>query len=524
MIAALGVAALASAFAGLFWFTFANLLPTWLNDPSYGHSGAVALAMLGFVAFRANKYRLGKSHPTQAGFAFGLAALAQFAALLLGSSWAAMLAIAFTGRGMLLLVGGREYAARFTFPLLLVVFLFPLPYTWTSYAALLLQDVVSQFSETILSAFVVCTRTGHTIRIAGVEQSLVIAEECSGLRQILAFVACAAIFGALFQPRRLAHRIALVLAAVPVAVAANVLRVVLMHLAAVQFGTNWMTTWMHDVPALFSLPVGIGLFFLADHLLFGLFGTPTSAPTTPAPTTPVPPSAALRRMLAAAGITGVLAVGNGLLFWHLTSAPAEYSHLLTPLADLPLTFGTPEDGWVGRENEERRQATLPQLKFDFREVLLRDYVHTSGRMGVSLYTIYSRTGEDRKHHPEICIREVSGAPEDVQMRAKVPLSETGRKGQRFRFRTRGQATAVYYWHYRLPPAPAERSMIQELHQRIAAVAPSVTVQVTLAGDREADLKLVEATFLPALDRALRAAAPDGTVVACNRVPIPLSRD
>jgi hypothetical protein len=158
-------------------------------------------------------------------------------------------------------------------------------------------------------------------------------------------------------------------------------------------------------------------------------------------------------------------------------------------------------------------------------VITREFVHTAKPVGVGLYMVYSRTGEDRKHHPEICIREVAGAPEDVSARGKVPLAEAGRACQRFRFLGRAdQSTVVYYWHYRLPPAPADRSVVQELHQRLAGSSPSVTVQVTLSGQRPDDLTLVETTLLPALDRAIRAATPDGTVVACDRIPIPLARD
>jgi len=522
MHAAAGITAVAVAFAALFWHTFTNLVPLWWSDPSYGHSGAVALAVLGFIGYRAYKYPVGDANPTQAGLAFVLAAVAQLVAVVVGSALAALLALIFVGRGMLLLVGGRDYAARFTFPLLLLVFLFPLPSTWTGYVALWLQDIVSRFSETVLSLFVVCNRTGHTIHIAGVPQALVVAEECSGLRQILAFVACAAIFGGLIWPRRIAHRVALVLAAVPVAVIANVLRVVLMNMAAVWFGTNWMTTWMHDIPALFSLPVGIALFFLADVWLFGLFGSPP-AEADPEPTTPV--AGVRRRMFVAAGVTLALAAGNGLLFWHLHAAPAEFLHLTAPLADTPLKFGEPSDGWEGEELVKYRQELLPKLDFDWTEVITRGYRHTGKPVGVHLYMVYSRTGEDRKHHPEICVREVSGAPEDVSARGKVPLADDGRECQRFRFLVRGGRSVVYYyWHYRLPPAPAARSIIQELHQRLAGTAPSVTVQVSLSGDSPADLALVEKTLLPALDRSIRSATPDGTAVGSNRIPIPLSRE
>ena len=83
MNAATGLIALAVAFAALFWHTFANLIPLWLNDPSYGHSGAVALAMLGFVGVRANKYPVADASPTQ----ISKSATTQFTVGVLGA-WA----------------------------------------------------------------------------------------------------------------------------------------------------------------------------------------------------------------------------------------------------------------------------------------------------------------------------------------------------------------------------------------------------------------------------------------------------
>ena len=35
--------------------------------------------------------------------------------------------------------------------------------------------------------------------------------------------------------------------------------------------------------------------------------------------------------------------------------------------------------------------------------------------------VYSHKGEDRKHHPEVCVREAAGKPEDVSARATLAL-------------------------------------------------------------------------------------------------------
>jgi exosortase/archaeosortase family protein len=77
----------------------------------------------------------------------------------------------------------------------------------------------------------------------------------------MGFVALGAILGHLSR-RSLWFRGLLVLLAVPVAILANVLRVLLMAGGACLFGTAWMHGWLHHAPALFTLPVGLGLYLV----------------------------------------------------------------------------------------------------------------------------------------------------------------------------------------------------------------------------------------------------------------------
>ncbi len=539
----LWIAAAAAIGMGAAFFSgnFAKLAHTWDIDDNYSHGWLVGPISLG-LAWRIWR-RVGP--PVRGELGWGLFAIAFGVGCQLSYSvvswpplgFVALLAVI---RGLLVCAGGRAWASAFNFPLLFLFFMFPLPAVWTGYAALWLQDIVSRVSETVIGLFFVCHRVGHTIKIAGVEKSLVVAQECSGLGQIVSFLAFAALLGHLFD-RPLRYRIALFIAAVPIAVAANTLRVVLMNLGAVYFGTNWMNGKLHDAPALFSLPVGIALFLFFDFLLTriterGSAGAASPAPPSPAPPLPAAPSrgpAPAGGVLAGAFVLVLGVAGQFALARHLNAAgEASYPMQIGPFSSIPLTITKPDSNeplWIGGQRDEALEKLRAKLPFHTDDLLLRDY-RNPDKTYVSLYMVHSREAEDRKHHPEICIRDVSGAPEDIKFRRMIPLrpgtDETAASAQRFRFEQGvGRSTVVYYWHYTFAPTQdPTQTALQRVHQRLGTTAPSITVQVSVGTDNPATLEAIETQLLPAIDAAARQGVlPPGTVAGCNRVPIALAR-
>jgi exosortase len=255
----------------LYWETGADLYRRWDADPNYSHGFLVPL-LSGWLAWR--WYRRAGA-PTEGQAGLGGLSIIVGCLVHLAAYVAAFPPLAFVGlvlvlRGIAVTAGGRAWARGFTFPLLFLFFMFPLPVHWTSAAAVWLQDVVSQVSTGLLNLVFVCRRTGNTIFLAGVGEPLVVAEECSGLRQIVAFVALAFLVGYL-SGRPLLFRGLLALAAIPVAVAANVLRVLLMAVGSRCFGTVWLSSWLHDAPALLTMPLGLGLLVLAAWVLAQLW-------------------------------------------------------------------------------------------------------------------------------------------------------------------------------------------------------------------------------------------------------------
>src|SRR5262249_24408020 len=152
----------------LFGASLLRLRGMWDLDTNYSHGYLVApiSLVLAYLIYR----KVGP--PVRGELAIGLFAILLGIIFQLGATVVRWPSLSYLGllavlRGLLVSAGGRKWASAFTFPLLFLFFMFPLPIVWTSYASLWLQDVVSRVSETVLSIFVVCHRVGHTIRIAG---------------------------------------------------------------------------------------------------------------------------------------------------------------------------------------------------------------------------------------------------------------------------------------------------------------------------------------------------------------------
>ncbi len=238
------------------------------------------------------------------------------------------------------------------------------------------------------------------------------------------------------------------------------------------------------------------------------------------------------RLLLAAGILGLAVVAQYALQWHLDAAPqGVYPELADRLEALPMTLGETSDpatlSWQGVESG-RVEAIRKRLDFEVNGILSREYYPVPGGPAVDLYMVYSRSAGDRKHHPEICMREASGYQQDFKADGIVYLDkEQKRPVQRMAFHTgSGVKTTVYYWHYSFEPAnTAGLSFLQLLQQKLSSPVPSITVQVASTAPL-ADLKeAVEKGFLPLLDTTMQQSfVPFPNRVGCDRLPVSFVRE
>jgi hypothetical protein len=294
-----------------------------------------------------------------------------------------------------------------------------------------------------------------------------------------------------------------------------------------------MNGWLHYAPAAFTIPVGFGLMIAVDWLL-NPKGGPDPLPCQSQEEIDASDNAScasqhslILRLWPVLACLAAVFVAQIALNVHLRVAgPDSFPSLGAPLAALPANLIT-ETGktWQGGDRPDLDDVRK-QLPFEPDDILLRDYRLAGTNIAVQVYAIHSRAGEDRKHHPEICIRQVTGAPEDPDARKKIALDADGkRQVQRFAFHTGSVgATTVYYWHYTFLAPTSNNSLLQTLHQRLGELPPSLTVQVLTTTDSSDELDAIEKDLLPALDAALSAKSlPSTAMIDSGRLPVALVR-
>jgi exosortase len=135
--------------------------------------------------------------------------------------------------GAVLLLGGVRALRILAFPLLLLLFLFPIPALIYARVTLPLQIFASASAETVLNWMgVPVLRDGNILELP--HQRLSVVEACSGIRSLLSLGFLSLTY-AYFFDRRVATRWVLLLATVPIAITANAARITLMGVAGDAF-------------------------------------------------------------------------------------------------------------------------------------------------------------------------------------------------------------------------------------------------------------------------------------------------
>jgi len=168
---------------------------------------------------------------------------------------------------LLLLIGfslyffGREFTKAISFPLAFLFFMFPLPMGVIGAISFPLKMMVSNLAGMVLNAFgFPLYREGAVVHLA--RTMLVIDDPCSGIRSLISLLALGALIAYISRTTLLKKGI-LFLAAIPIAIFSNVLRVCALILAANGLGNQWAMPehWFHTAS-------GMGVFGISMILLF----------------------------------------------------------------------------------------------------------------------------------------------------------------------------------------------------------------------------------------------------------------
>jgi exosortase len=212
-----------------------------------------------------------------------MAVLAKLATIVIVMGTLGDLAFIMALAGICALLAGREALGRYWFAFAFLGFMVPLPVALYSMIANPLQLLVSQLASVVLNTTGVPVLTeGNMMTLPGGVQMFV-AEACSGMRQLTGFLALTAAV-AYLTDRPLWYRTALVASAIPIAMTANVARVVLTGFIMYFVNPEYASGAYHTIEGLLMLGFGLSLLRAECWVLDGLAELSGSATLDDAPT------------------------------------------------------------------------------------------------------------------------------------------------------------------------------------------------------------------------------------------------
>jgi len=205
--------------------TLSHLAAQWWNDPNFSHGFFVPLFSL-FVLWQ-ERSRLAALTPRPAWtglllLVFGLCVLVigQMGAELFLSRLSLLIVLA----GLIVLFFGWNFFRALLFPWAFLLLMIPVPAIVFNQITFPLQLLASKVASTTLPWMgVPVLREGNVIVLPAM--ALEVAEACSGIRSLMSLTTLTVIYGYLME-KRVGVRVLLAVASIPIAVAANSLRIV----------------------------------------------------------------------------------------------------------------------------------------------------------------------------------------------------------------------------------------------------------------------------------------------------------
>jgi exosortase B len=390
--------AVAVGLLALYVPTVLGLARTLWREEEYAH-GPIILSIALYLFFRARTSTFGEPQRLAGGalLVLGLVlyVVGQSQALPLFSTASILPVVA----GTLLIVGGTPALRHFAFPLLFLAFLIPLPGFIVEAATGPLKQFVSAIVATLLGALgYPIERNGVVLDVGGHE--MLVADACSGMNSIVSLTALTLLYLHLTGPSRARRWIALLASVVPIAIAANVLRVLALVLVAYHFGDDAAQGIVHTLAGLLVFVTAFVMLVGLDSLVGGR-GQQAAGNTAQADfarTLPLAP----RTSYAPVFVVAALMVGIALAAPQLKPVRAEGPAELVLESMVPQAFG---DWSIDPTLVPVALTADVQAKLDriYSQTVSRTYVNSAGER-IMLTVAYGGDQSDalKAHRQEVC--------------------------------------------------------------------------------------------------------------------------
>ncbi len=281
-----------------YWTTLIELADRWAHDPQYSHGYLVVV----FAVYLLWQRRSKLDGISLAVRGEGVLLLALGTALRLTGNffflpWLDVVSLLPCLAGLCVLFGGWS-SLRWSWPaIVFLLFMLPMPYRFQVALAQPLQRIATSASTYLLQTLGFPTLAeGNIILLNDVRIGVV--EACNGLSMLVTFFALSAAV-AIFLRGHWIFRVLIVFSAIPIALAANIVRILVTAILHETVGSGIANIVFHDWAGWFMMPLALGmmaveLWFLKRILVEQPWGGSVSSAKHP-PQRPRTPSSKDRR-------------------------------------------------------------------------------------------------------------------------------------------------------------------------------------------------------------------------------------
>lgn len=262
-----GQAAILLLLLGVLYFdVMRRLVLQWINDPNFSHGFFVPLFSAYVLWQRRHRLRELEVRPSWLGLAVMALALATLIVGVLGAElFLSRVSLLLLVAGLVVQLFGWNWLGATVFPWAFLFLMIPVPAILFNQIAFPLQLLAARTATGLLSLLgVPVLREGNVIQLASM--SLEVVEACSGIRSLVSLLTLAVIYGYLLEPSRL-RRTLLALAAVPIAVMANAVRVMGTGLLGQYWSPDKAQGFFHEFSGWVIFVLSLGMLFLFHTLL-----------------------------------------------------------------------------------------------------------------------------------------------------------------------------------------------------------------------------------------------------------------
>ena len=275
---------------GLFCYLFHNEIETivhrWLTDSSWSHGFLIPLFSLYFINQHKSEILNIQTNPNYLGLFFLICGILFYPLNLAHLQYGYLRPIGMiaTLGAVVLFLGGWRLVKYMWLPVAFLVFAVPLPdryyraltipmRQWAATAATFLLNLVNELDATANGVVIDVIYKGQRL-----EPSLDVAEACSGMRLLMAFLALGVAMAYLHY-RPVWQRIILLATTIPIAIFCNIVRVATTGFIYVLIHPKYAHGIYHDFLGMAMLPLAFGLYGFLAWFMSSLFVEETRAVT-----------------------------------------------------------------------------------------------------------------------------------------------------------------------------------------------------------------------------------------------------